>query len=493
MFLRRAASFLEADRKHAEQFPAANPRGAVLGPRGHRRPQFGVAAEPVVASQRQRAERHADRHGIGQPTAERIEQRRGAAAERIANGVDVGPRGRQAEGHVGPRRVKPVPRRRWCPRAAWAERRAQVRGPAPGIEWPVGRDIAFGPVGQQMHRFRAGRRAPPVQRVDVSLDDAVHDSVDVGIEELVGGRVAGAVHREDAERAGRVMLVIARAADCVDADHRPSGIHGGARRVEAVRRLGGRRPFRLVAQEGVVAAVARVAPHRCHAPRDARGPPLPVGVEERPGEAGDEKIDHGGIVSGHLRVALVVFALGVVVARPGVCVRGRHDQPVRADAGGLPDTLRREPVQVGRQVPQIGDEDRHLFPHAVLEHERSGVKAQPVSGRAFPLRPIPGKSHSWRRGDVRPAESGPQPAARYRLRLLREGDGQGLLIPLKATRDCQQDCRHDDAPAGCAHHLSTRGVQLAESSNQNLTLRSSAGSALVRRVASSTLHWAWLS
>src|SRR3989454_6605959 len=53
VFLRRAASFLEADRKHAEQFPAANPRGAVLGPRGHRRPQFGVAAEPVVASQRQ--------------------------------------------------------------------------------------------------------------------------------------------------------------------------------------------------------------------------------------------------------------------------------------------------------------------------------------------------------------------------------------------------------------------------------------------------------
>jgi len=248
----------------------------------------------------------------------------------------------------------------------------------------------------------------------VALEPPLDDPVDAGVEQLVLRGVRRAVHREHAEGAGRPVGAVRTAAPLIDPQQRPQRVHGAMRRVEPGSHRCGRRPFGLVAQERLVAPVARVSPHSGDTPRDPCRSQIALRVEHGAGEARHQELDHGRIVALDLRRALVVLALGVEMTRAGVHVRGRDHQPVRADPGRVADAQGGEAVQVRGDLRQIGHDERDALARPILEQQGTRVQAHAIARSAAALRAIARESDAGRRRDVGPAEPRAEPGCRDR-------------------------------------------------------------------------------
>ena len=184
------------------------------------------------------------------------------------------------------------------------------------------------------------------------------------------------------------------------------------RRVEPGRHRCRRRPLGFVAQERLVAPVAGVSPHRGRPPSHPRGAQIALRVEHGARETRDQELDHHGVVALHARRALVVLALGVKVTGARVHMRRRDHQPVRADPSRVGNAPGGEPVQVRRDVWQVGDHERDALAPAILEQQGACVQAHPIARGAATLGTVAGESHTGRRRDVGPAESRAQAGRR---------------------------------------------------------------------------------
>src|SRR5204862_7750166 len=126
------------------------------------------------------------------------------------------------------------------------------------------------------------------------------DPVDAGVEQLVLRGIRGAVHREHAERAGRPVRAVRTAALLIDTQPRPGRVYGAMRRIETGRHRCGGRPLGLVAEEGLVAPIARVPPHRGGTPRHPCQAQIALRVEHGASEARHQELDHRRIVANDL-------------------------------------------------------------------------------------------------------------------------------------------------------------------------------------------------
>ena len=240
---------------------------------------------------------------------------------------------------------------------------------------PVGRDVPFGAVREEVHTQGGVLAGAPrvVRRVDVTLEPALHETLNVGVEEVVVRRVARTVHREDAERPGGMVLL--RVVPEIDAQQCPGWVHRALRRVLSRGPRRGRRPFGLVPQERVVTAVAGVAPHHRCAPRDLGRTQSVIRLRHSARHLLHEPVDQLLVVArdqGHLEV---VGALREEMARARVGVSRRDDQAVGADRHRIREqSLRNQPLQRRRDQGKVRDHERYALAACILEHERPRIQ-----------------------------------------------------------------------------------------------------------------------
>ena len=396
-------AFLEADREDPEQAPVVQPSAAVFRAAQCGRAGLGIRAEARVALQAQGAERHADAQISAQAGPERVEQGGRARGERVTGRVDVATRGGTAQPHPRRGRVTPFPRRGRGARTARPHHGAQRRRAAARLHRPIGGNVSLRSV-----RDEVISRAAPAQRVYVPLEPPLDDPVDAGVEQLVLRGVRRAVHSEHAEGAGRPVCAVRTAAPLIDPQQGPQGIHGAMRWVEPGRHRYGRRPLGLVAQEGLVAPVTRVSPHRGGTPADPCRAQISLGVQHRAGEARHQELDHRRVVAHDLRRALIVLALGVEMTGARVHVRGRYHKAVRADPGRIANAQGGETVKVRSDVRQVGDDERHSLARSILDQEGTRVQAHAIARGAAALGAVAGQPDAGRGSDVGAAEPRPK-------------------------------------------------------------------------------------
>ena len=237
-------SLLETDRECTEQPPPLHPRMGVVRPgqrrHAHRGRRTQVQHGRTVA-QRQGDERASELYPVDEGAAQRVEQRAGAVPERLADSHDGFARGVLAGRDVRGARGPPLPQGTGEGPVERGKHGEHGHG-APALGRPRGRHVAFGPVGEQVERSRHKWPVAVVIEVavDVALELPFHDAVNVRVQEVVGGRVAGTVHREDAERAGGPIPAGGRI-ELVDPKHGQLRIYQAVLRKQRARRIGPRR------------------------------------------------------------------------------------------------------------------------------------------------------------------------------------------------------------------------------------------------------------